>query len=132
MKMINLEKIKQEKCQPSRRPAPAPTILHTSTPFLIFQILPPPLGEVIKIHFPPLKRGLRGVFQTMSVHPLKRGLKGMVQTMSAHWSIKPLSKKPAPLSCQAPFKSTNCPSLPLFRKFPLSSILVFHEPSSKS
>ena len=48
--MINLEKIKKEKCQPPflRRPAPA---LYFHPFFLIFQIPHPP-GEVIKIYFP--------------------------------------------------------------------------------
>ena len=55
VKMINLEKIKQKKCQP---PPPFQEDLplhYTSIPFLIFQILPP--GEVMKISFPPLERG---------------------------------------------------------------------------
>ena len=53
--MINLEKIKQEKCQPflSLRPAPAP-YFHT-TFFLVFQIASPP--REIKIPFPSLKKG---------------------------------------------------------------------------
>ena len=53
--MINLEKIKYEKCQAPllRRPAPAPYFHHL---FKNFSESPPP-GEVIKIYFPTLKRG---------------------------------------------------------------------------
>ena len=55
--MINFEKIKQEKCQtPSpllKRPAPAP---YFHPLFKVFQSSPPP-GKLIKIYFPPLKRG---------------------------------------------------------------------------
>ena len=53
--MINLEKIKQEKCQPflSLRPAPAP-YFHT-TFFLVFQIAP--LRGRLKFPSPPLKKG---------------------------------------------------------------------------
>ena len=57
--MINLEKMKKEKCQsPSpflSRPTPAP---YFHPLFLIFKFHPP-LGEVIKIYppTPPLKRG---------------------------------------------------------------------------
>ena len=53
--MINLERIKQKKCQPPllRRPDPAP---YFHPLFLIFEIHPL-RGEVIKIHFPPIKRG---------------------------------------------------------------------------
>ena len=55
VKMINLEKIKYEKCQAPllRRPAPAPYFHHL---FKNFSESPPP-GEVIKIYFPTLKRG---------------------------------------------------------------------------
>ena len=55
--MINLEKIKQEKCRPSllRRPAPAP---YFHPLFLIFQI--PPSGEGNQNSLPsPLKKGVR-------------------------------------------------------------------------
>ena len=55
--MIKLAKIKQESV--SLQDDLPPTIVHISNPFLIFQILPPPLGKVIKIHFPLLKRGIR-------------------------------------------------------------------------
>ena len=60
--MINLEKIKYEKCQPLllRRPAPAPYFYSL---FLFFRF-PSPLGEVIKISSPPLKK--KGVLQTMA------------------------------------------------------------------
>ena len=53
--MINLEKIKYEKCQRTllRRPAPAP---YFHLLFLIFQI-PPSLRQAIKIYSPPLKKG---------------------------------------------------------------------------
>ena len=52
--MINLEKIKYEKCQPLllRRTAPAPYFYSL---FLFFRF-PSPLGEVIKISSPPLKK----------------------------------------------------------------------------
>ena len=57
--MINLEKVKQEKCQPLppsfRGPAPTP---YFHPLFLVFQIPPP--GEVIKIYSPPLKKGEKG------------------------------------------------------------------------
>ena len=57
VKMINLEKIKKEKCQPPthfKKTCPC-TIL----PLLLFNFSDsPPLGEVIKIYSPPpLKRG---------------------------------------------------------------------------
>ena len=55
--MVDLEKIKQEKCQspPFKRTCPC-TIL--PPPFLIFQIPPPPLREVITIYSPlPFKKG---------------------------------------------------------------------------
>ena len=55
--MINLEKIKQEKCQlPSpllKRPAPAP---YFHSLFKVFGSSPSP-GKLIKIYFPALKRG---------------------------------------------------------------------------
>ena len=55
--MINLEEIKQEKCQPPspllKRPAPAP-FFHPL--FKVFQSSPP-RGKLIKIYFPPLKKG---------------------------------------------------------------------------
>ena len=62
--MINLGKIKYEKCQPPflRIPAPEPYFFHFSntTPFFNFSESPP-VGEVIKIYFlPPLKMGGKG------------------------------------------------------------------------
>ena len=54
--MINLEKIKQEKCQlPSpllKRPAPAP---YFHSLFKVFESSLPP-AKLIKIYFPALKR----------------------------------------------------------------------------
>ena len=72
--MINLGKIKYEKCQPPflRIPAPEPYFFHFSntTPFFNFSESPP-VGEVIKIYFlPPLKMGEKwGRVQTMQFPP---------------------------------------------------------------
>ena len=69
VKMINLEKIKQEKCQlpPPPPPPPPPPIKRAPPPpppppFLIFRTPPP--REVIKIYFPPPHFRKMGV-QTM-------------------------------------------------------------------
>ena len=53
--MINLDKTKQEKCQPPPFKKTCPCTI-VPPPFLIFQS-PTPLGEVIKIYCLPLKRG---------------------------------------------------------------------------
>ena len=69
--MINLEKNKQEKCQPP----PPPPFKKTKDPapffyplFLIFQIPPPPHpGQVIKTYSLPFKNGGGLSFQTYSL-----------------------------------------------------------------
>ena len=56
--MINLDKIKQEKCQPPPFKKICPCTI-VPPRFLIFQSPIPP-GEVIKIYCLPLKRGRGG------------------------------------------------------------------------
>ena len=56
--MVNLEKIKQEKCQPPPPPLFKKTYIYTilPPPFFNFSYLPPP-GKAIKIYFLPFKKG---------------------------------------------------------------------------
>ena len=61
--MINLAKIKLKKCQHHppyfKKTCPCAVL---PPPFLIFQIPPTPTWEVIKIYFPPIKKGgVRGL-----------------------------------------------------------------------
>ena len=111
-----------------------PCTHHTSYfhPFFNFSDSPPSSGGGDQNSLPPFKKGVEGSVPNYECASFKKGVEGGGPNYESALEYQSPSKTPAPLSCQAPFKSTNCPSLPLFRKRPLSSMLVFHEPPSKS
>ena len=88
-------------------------------------ILPPPFSDS-----PPSSR--EG--DQNSLPPLKMGVRDGGGSPDHDCALKyqTLLKNTRPSFLSGPLKSTNCQSLSHFRQSPLRSILVFHEPPSKS
>ena len=123
--MISLEKIKQEKCQPSSPFKKTCTCIIIPPPLFSFQILPPPTpGKAFKIYLPHLER--RGVGELCHLYEklnFNHHIKEKTKVMKGIGVIKRLSKMVIYFMINQTIKLYVKKSR-LFNTMPLRSLLV--------